>query len=518
MQEKSTFDMQRPWLTGNMPLFWLSLFSFFIHILVSATTAYGIFRDELYYIACSENLDWGYVDQPPLSLLLLWMSRTILGDSLPAIRFLPALAHAVTVFLTGLTARELGGRRSAQVLAALAALAAPVYLGIFDFYSMNSFDILFWALGFYVVVRLIVTGDGRLWLLLGLIAGLGIENKLSILFFLLGLAAGLVLTPHRRFLVTRWPWLGLLLTALLTAPYILWQVRHGWPTLEFMRNATLYKNLPVSFRHFLTQQFLIMGPANSLLWVAGFLFFFFSKKGAPYRIFAWMYAAIFAVFVAQNGKPYYQSPSYAVLFAAGGVAWEGLLATRPWKRLAPILVSAVAVGGALTAPMAIPILPVETYIAYRDALGVPAQTEERSSIGALDQHYADMFGWKEMAEAVARVYASLTPDEQNSCVIYAQNYGQAGAIDYFGRRWRLPRAISGHNSYWFWGPRGATGEVVIVIGGELEDHAPEFETCEQAAVHRHRYARPFETNLRIFVCRKLKVPVSDLWPQVRVFI
>lgn len=487
-------------------------------MLVSATTAYGIFRDELYYIACSDHLALGYVDQPPLSLFLLRGSRFLLGDSLTAIRFLPGLAHAATVLLTGLTAKELGGKRFAQALAAIGALVAPTYLGIFDFYSMNSFDIFFWALGFFVVTKLVKTGNQRLWLILGLVAGAGLENKLSILFFLLGLSVGLVLTAHRRSLLTRWPWLGLLTAGLLTAPYIAWQVGHGWPTLEFMRNATLYKNLPVSFLEFLAEQFLMMGPTTSLIWVPGLLFLFFSTRGSPYRIFAWMYVAIFAVFVVQNGKPYYQSPSYTILFAAGAVVWEDLLAKRPWSRLKPILVSLVVAGGVLTAPMAIAVLPVETYIAYRNALGIPAQTEERSAVGALDQHYADMFGWREMAETVARVYTSLPPEDRKKCAIYTQNYGQAGAIDYFGRQWDLPRAISGHNSYWFWGPGDATGEVVIIIGGELEDHAPEFESCEQAAVHLHRYARPFETNLRIFVCRRLEMPVSEIWPQVREFI
>jgi hypothetical protein len=517
--EKSPQESEVSWARQNLLLLSLSLAAFLVHIIVSATTAYGIFRDELYYIACSSHLDWGFVDQPPLSLLLLRLNRALFGESLPALRLMPGLAHAAIVLLSGLLAKELGGKRFAQSLAALCSLFAPAYLGIFDFYSMNSFDILFWALVFLAVVRLLKTGNRSLWLLIGLLAGLGLQNKLSVLFLLFGLGIGLLATRHRRWLLTKWPWLALLVACLIAMPYLVWQVIHDWPTLEFMRNATLYKNVPVTFTEYLTEQFLIMGPPTALVWVPGFLFLFFSEKASPYRIFAWMYLAIFAVFIAQNGKPYYQSPAYTILFAAGAAAWEGFLARRRFSWPKPVLVSLVVAGGIIVAPMAIPVLPVESYIAYRNALGIPAQTEEQSAVGALDQHYADMFGWRELAETVAQVYRDLTPEEQQRCAIYTQNYGQAGAIDFFGREWGLPRALSGHNSYWFWGPgEETTGEIVIIVGEELEDHAPQFESCEQAALHTHRYARPFETNLRIFVCRNLKVPLSEVWQETRNFI
>jgi hypothetical protein len=510
--------MIKKFIQENAVLLLIAAGAFVIQFLTNVTGAYGYFRDELYYIACSKHLAWGYVDEPPFSILLLAINRFLLGDSLTALRFLPAASNAIVVLLAGLLAKELGGKTFAQAVAAIATLIAPVYLTIFNFYSMNSFDILFWALSFYIVVRIIKTGNEKLWLIFGVVAGLGLENKYSLLFLCAGIVAGMILTQHRKQFLSKYFWMGAFIAILLFMPHNLWEIKNGWPSLEFMRNATLQKNAPVSPVEFFIQQILMMNPFNVLIWIPGLLYLFLSASANRFRLFAFAYAAIFLVFVAQHGKPYYLSPFYTMLFAAGAVAAEKFFEARSWEIARPALVSVLLIAGVMSAPFALPVLPVETFIRYARALGMTPHSDERDRPGRLDQHYADMFGWKEMAETVASVYEKLPANEKASCGIFGQNYGEAGAIDFFGEKYGLPKAMSGHNNYWLWGPTAANPEVTIVIGGDPQDNLQVFQECHQSAVIRNPYARSFETDLPVSVCRGLKQPFNKIWPQLREYI
>lgn len=487
------------------------------HFLTTLTGAYGYFRDELYYIVCSEHLAWGYVDQPPFSILMLAIHRAIFGDSLFALRLLPALCGAVFVFVVGRIAQEMGGGRFARILAAVAAAIAPVYLAIFNFYSMNSFDLLFCALVFYVVLRIINSGNEKLWLLFGLLVGVGLQNKLSLLFLCVGLGIGLLLSGHRRHLISKWFWLGNAIAITINVPHLLWQIQSGWPTLEFMRNATAYKNLQISPVQFFLNVALLLHPLNTAIWIAGMFGLLFLPALRRYRFLFFTFAAVTAIFLLQTGKPYYLSPFFPVLFGAAGVALEHLTSAR-LKLARPVSVIVLIAGGLISAPFALPFLPLQTYIRYAAFLGIKPQSEERDRPGRLAQHYADMFGWEEMADTVAQVYEKLSPAEQAKCGIYAGNYGEAAAIEFFGKKYGLPHAISGHNSYWMWGPGKTTGEVMIIVGGELEEHQPFYRECRQEAIFQNEYARSFETNLGVFVCRQLKQPIAVVWPQTREFI
>ncbi len=245
--------------------------------------SYGYFRDELYYIACSEHLAWGYVDQPPLSIFVLAIVRFLLGDSLAAIRIVPAFAGAVTVFLAGLMARRLGGRKFAQILAALAVLTSPVVLGNGGrYFSMNSFDLLFWALAGYIVIVIVTKNEQRLWLLFGLIAGLGVLNKYSMGFFLAGLLVAMLLTSLREQLKSKWFWMGGVIGVAVVIPHLLWEYRNGFPTLEFIHNATYLKNTPTTPWAFLVGQLKDTGFANSVIWILGLAFCFFQQRGGGF--------------------------------------------------------------------------------------------------------------------------------------------------------------------------------------------------------------------------------------------
>jgi hypothetical protein len=514
---------RRFWLSGTALVLYCAMIRVVLHLFTFAR--YGYFRDELYYIACSKHLAWGYVDQPPLSIFLLRGVRMLLGDSLFAIRLLPLLAGVAVIFLAGSIARRLGGGRTAQGLAAFAALTSPVIQGNAGrYFSMNAFDILFWALAAYILVRIVREERPRLWLAFGVVAGLGLLNKYSMGFFLFGLAIGLLLTRQRRQLRSRWPYLGGLLAFSIFLPHLLWEIANGFPSLEFIRNAASLKNAPLTPINFFLGQLMDAGIGNILSLLLGFVFLAAVKKGAPFRLFAWTYAVIFAVMLMQNGKPYYLSPFFSLLFAAGAVFIEHIAAKKRLTWITPALATCILLGGIITTPISLPVLSAPGFIRYQESLGRKPQWSERSEIGVLPQQYADEMGWEEMTAQVAGLYRRLTPEEQKDCWIYMRNYGEAGAIDFFGPKYGLPPATCAHNSYWYWGFPDWNGSAAIIFGTShdieenFRDLRSHFEQVELGAVTRCDLAMPYENNRPIFICRRAKFSLRDIWASERFFI
>jgi hypothetical protein len=490
-------------------LAYLALAKLLAHFLTN--DQYGYFRDEFYFIACSEHLDWGYVDQPPLIAWQIYLTRALLVESLFALRFLPAVFGALKIFLTGLMARELGGGRFAQATAAIAALIAPIFLGVDTLLTMNALDQLLWMLAAYILIRLLKTENPKLWLWFGAVAGIGLMNKLSLLFFGLALVVALLLTPNRKYFASKWLWLGGLIALVIVSPYLLWQINRGWPMLEFFGTYAEGKTYPVSPFEFLGQQILTIHPLTLPLWLAGLYFCFFTAAGKRYRLFGWIYVVLYVVFTLQKAKFYFLSPAYPMLFAAGALVIEDFIQQRQWNWARPALIVFLLIGGMVIAPLAIPVLPVETFIKYSSALGIGEVKTERHRPGRLPQSYADMFGWEEMVATVAKVYHSLSPEDRAKACISAGNYGEAGAIDFFGKKYNLPKAICGHNNYWLWGPRDCTGEVIIEMGGTEEGLKNIFHEVELAAVFTNAFCMPYENNLPIFICRQLKIPIAEAW-------
>jgi 4-amino-4-deoxy-L-arabinose transferase-like glycosyltransferase len=462
---------------------------------------YGVFRDELYYLACGEHLDWGYVDHPPLIALIAAGGRALLGASTTAIRVLPALAAGATVFVAGSIARELGGGRFAQVLAATATALSPIYLAVFSLLSMNAFDVLVWSLAFWLFARLL--GDQprpRDWLVLGALLGVGLENKISILYLGVGLGAGLL--DRRALLRTRGPWLAAVLAIALFVPHLAWQVAHHWPTLEFIANARTHKMVALSPLAFVVAQLTDGGPTTPL-WLAG-LAFLFTAPARRWRPIAIAYLAMLAVLAASHAKPYYLAPAYTALLAAGAVAIERV--TPVARAVAVVLVLACVA----LAPLAKPLLPVDTYVAYRDSLGLAPSTDEHHALGRLPQHFADMQGWHELADTVARVHATLPA---TTCV-YANNYGEAGAIDLY----TSIHTIAGHNSYYLWGPGECTADPLIIVGVARAELEPLFDTITLAATHHCADCMPYEASLPIWIVRGARAAMPAIWPRTRSFI
>ena len=509
--------MKRRLTSDSAILIYLALIQVALHLVTNLRGGYGIFRDELYYIACSKHLDAGYVDQPPFSLYILALNRWLLGESLFALRFVPALVGGAVVFLSGLMARELGGRRFAQALAGLTAVICPAFLAAGAYYSMNCFDLLFWTLAAFFTIRLVKTEKPAYWVVLGFVLGLGSLNKVGVLWLGAGVFAGILFSAQRRWLATKWPWLAGVIAVVLFSPFVYWNLTHDFAHLEFIRNATSDKYSGLSPMSFIKGQMDIHNPVTLPLWLAGLWFFFADREGKKYRPLGWMYLVPFALLILNgHSKPEYLSAAYPMLFASGAVLFERWLAAARLRWLRPVYVGLLALGIVL-APIVVPVLPVETYIRYADALGIKPFTPEGKKLAELHQFYADMFGWEEKAKAVAQVYNRLSPEEKEKCAIFADNYGRCGAIDYYGKAYGLPDSIGKHNNYWIWGPRAYTGELMIILGGDLEDKQQKFESVEVAGTVSCKYCMPYENDLRIYVCRRLKVPLKDFWPGLKNF-
>lgn len=468
-----------------------------------ASGFYHYFRDELYFIACGRHLDWGYVDHPPLVALYARFGE-LFGGSLRGFRLPATIAGTLRVILTGVIAARLGGNRVAQALACTAVLLAPIYLGIDSILSMNAIEHVIWLACMLIVIEIANGADERWWLAFGALAGIGLQNKHSMVFLGFAVVAAMLLTPMRHSLARPWIWLGGLIAVLLFLPNVLWEVRHDFATLELLRNVKeTHKNVVLAPVPFVIQQAMMLNPFSAPLWIAGLVFLFRSPR---YRVLAWTYVILLVTFIKLEAKDYYVAPIYPMLFAAGAV-W--LSARRVLWIPAFAL---VVIGGLIAAPLALPILSPEKYLAYQRALGVKPQKTEVSHTSEMPQLFADQFGWEEMVAKVARYYHSLPPDEQKKTAIYCGNYGEAGAIDFYGRKYGLPPAISGHQNYFLWGPHGATGESIILVG---DDPDPQMWQSLQVVDRTfHPFAMP-EENGPIYHGRGLKPPIAEVWPRVK---
>jgi len=487
-----------------------------LHLFTDAR--YGIFRDEMYYLACAQRMAWGYVDHPPMTVFIAWFARHVFGESPLAIRLLPALFGAALVWLTGKLARDMGGGRFAQALAALAVVVVPSYLVTHHLLTDNAAEPLIWMGCVWLVVRAINTGDARYWLWFGVLAGVGFETKYSIAFLLLGLLVGVLLSPERRFLKSGYLWLGVLACVVISLPNFLWQVRNDFPFLQLIHNIRMGNRDvvrgPVAF---IADQALIMHPVLFPLWAGGLLWLLLGRDGRRYRVLGWTYLVVLATLILLKAKNYYVTPVYPMLFASGAVGLE--LVTRgkqigSWIRAGYVVL--VIAGGVALVPYSVPILSPEAFIRYQAFLHLQPPELEHQNNGPLPQWFADEFGWPEMVEKVALVYNSLPPEERARTAIFSNSWGEAAAVDFYGPKYGLPKAISKHNSYWLWGPGNYTGEIMIVLrsSGRNEPHL--FESVERARHVEHPYARRDEY-FDILLCRGLKTNLQEAWPTMKQY-
>jgi hypothetical protein len=509
----SRTNLRRPRLSAAVIVGILAAIKLLVHLLTA--TNYGPFGDELYFLAAGEHLAWGYVDFPPLTAVQAWLARALFGDSLFGIHLFPALLGAGLVLLTGLIVHELGGKRAAQVLAGLAVLFASIYLYVNSYLSMNSVEPLIWMGCAWVLIRMIRTGNTKLWLAFGGLAGLGLLNKHTMLFFGFALVAGVLLTSARKLLWSRWFLLGGALAFLIFLPNLIWMIQHDFPFFELQANIRGdRRNVALSPFEFVLQQVIFMNPLTLPMWLAGLGWFAFGSRGKAYRALAWAYLISLVLLLVTDGRVYYLAPAYPMLFAGGAVAIEGWAVGRGRSWLKPFYAAVLIVGGLILAPFWLPLLPPQTYLRYAKVVPLGQPAVETSPTGALPQLFADRFGWPEMAQAVAAAYHALPPDVQSKTAIWGNNYAHAGAVDLYGPALGLPKAIGGHLNYWYWGPRDYTGESVLTLGENLSDLAPIFDKCEQAGVVSHPYSMP-RNRFPIYWCTGMVQSLQELWPEVK---
>ncbi|HSP35811.1 MAG TPA: glycosyltransferase family 39 protein [Thermoanaerobaculia bacterium] len=475
-----------------------------LHVFTSVQH-YGYFRDELYYLDMARHLDWGYVDAAPLVAVYAKVAL-LFGGSLAALRILPALAGTALVALTICIARELGGGRWAQFLAGLAVLIAPGILAVDSLLSMNAFEPLLWMGCMFIVGRIARTGNSRLWIWFGVLAGLGLENKHSTLFFGFSVFVALLLTPLRRELLKPWIWIAGGIALALFAPNLVWQAVHHFPTLEDLENVRREgKNVVLGPLAFTTQQIITMHPILFPVWLCGLIAFLSDGR---WRVLGFMFVVFFVLMELSHAKDYYLFPIYPMMFAGGAAAIERWTDARSrWWRTA---IAAIVILAAIpTTPLATWMLPPEQYIAYEQKLGFKPQKAEVHHAGALPQPIGDQFGWPELARQVASIYDSLPPQERATTGIWAGNYGEAGAINLWGPALGLPTACSRHQNHWYWGPPPVSYRNFIVIqwsGDDVKENCTSFEAFPRFV----RFGMA-EENTPVYLCRGAKFDVRKIW-------
>jgi len=507
-------------LISGMAIAWaIALAKLVFHIYTN--NRYGYFVDEFDYMSCGDHLQWGYVDQPPLIPFLTHVSRAVLGDSLRAIRFIPALATSLLVVQTAALAREFGGRRYAQLLSAVSIVIAGMYLSNGNLLGTNCLEPNIWMGCVYCLILAIKKDDPRYWLGFGVIAGVGLEEKYSILIFGTGIVIGLLLTAQRRAFLNKWIWLGGAAAFLLFLPNLLWNIHYDWPFVQLMHairaegRDVVYGPIP-----FFIQQTQIMQPLNTPIWIIGLIAFFTSPRLRPYRALGCCYIVFYAIFFALRGKNYYLTPIYPMLLAAGAMQIEnwvdGSKAALARQVRKTAIICTLLIGGAISAPMSVPVLPPDAFVRYLRLTNTQlVQTEHFGNQSPLPQWYSDQFGWKEIADEAALAWSRIPPAERQDCGIFTQHYAAAGAIDFFYKGKGLPPALSGNRTYWLWGPHGFSGNCMIVVGDRkevLEGRWKEVEFVGTSAPNQWA----LNQQVPVFICKGKKFDsMVGLWPSLK---
>jgi 4-amino-4-deoxy-L-arabinose transferase-like glycosyltransferase len=499
----------RPLLKDRVALLWAGV-ALVAHLAVA--NRYGLFRDELYFIVCGRHPAFGYADQPPL-VPLIAAGAYALGHQLWVVRAVPALAAAAAVLVAVALARLAGGKDGAAHVAGATVATAPFLLAIDGTLNTTAFDAAIWTGLSLLFARAALLDDRRAPIWAGVLAGVGLEVKYFVVVWALALLVGCALTSWRRVLARPEVALGALLAALLAAPSIVWQGLHGWPFAQLVHNAAL-KDIAVGPASFLIGQVVAMNPLAAPVWLAGVVAPFVRADLRSLRAPSIAFLVALVATIAGHGKDYYVAAAYPTAFAIGAVALERTVVA--WLRV--VYVAALVAIAAVIAPTVLPYLNPDAVRGYFAALHATPPQEEKASLGSLPQYFADQFGWPELAALVAKVYADLPPADRAKAYVLGGNYGEAAAVDVYDAGLGLPPALSGHNQYGFWGPRGYDGSVLIDIGATVKEDLRACRSATLAATFTAPYVMPFEDHLGIVICRGLRQPVAKAWQRQRFMI
>ena len=513
-------------LSENKHLFFISLFTFLLIYISSFIKGYGFFIDEFYYIACANNPAAGYVDHPPLAPLLLTVFQFFFGDSIYAVRILPALAASASVFFTGIITKEIGGGKFAQLLAACAMATSPTIIAFGGFYSMNAFEPLLAILLLYFTIKMIKKDNPKLWIVLGIIMGIGMMNKHTFGVFIIALVLSLLLVGRWRLVINKWFALGALCGLIIFLPNIIWQVLNNYPSLEFYRNISADKNVYTPPVAFILGQVMGMSPANVIIWLPGFLFLLFSKRTKDFRFLGILFISLFLfMMLTGTSRSDRLAFAYPAAFAGGGLLFAHIILRFNAKWLRGVLIVFLFSGLALALPIILPYFNYSTVESYVKMLGYNTELEKGNK-PPIPQLLADRIGWEEKFKLVLSAYQSLSDEDKKQTIIAAGNYGQAGALELFGKDYNFPPVVCGHNTYYLWSKKilskESIGKETILLklgyGSEFNGLKKSFESVE---IFPGEYENPYvtfhENHLKVFVCRNPKVPYAQLLERAKFY-
>ena len=498
--------------TENAVLFFCILFTLIIGLF---PINYGFWRDELYYIALSKHLAWGYVDVPPLMPFCIAGMRFIFGESTFAMHLLPAIIGAIILVLTREIVKKLGGHLYAQTLTLLCMVTAGTRIFMVSNITYDVFDHLFWALCLYFLALLLTSENKKYWLYLGVFAGLGLMSKFGMCWLMFGVVLAMLFTKERRYFCTWQIWIGGVIALVILSPYLIWIVQTHFLTFEYFANYAK-SSAVITLSSFFIEQIKSMNPVSFPIWILGIYYFLFDREGSKFRLFGLAYIFIAAVIIIQQAKFYTILPIFPVLFAGGAVFIE-----RTAKKFRSLYFIGIAYAfllttvGIITIPAARPIFPVDLTIKYLNYTGLfksgSKMNTEKYSLGLLPQTFADSFGWQEMTDQIAKIYYALPETERSNTVIVTRNYGEASGIYFYGKKYNLPMPISQHLQYYVWGYRNMTDTGTAILIGWKDDE-PVCKEVRQVGQAYNKYAIPYE-NQPIFICRGLKKPIARVWEE-----
>jgi 4-amino-4-deoxy-L-arabinose transferase-like glycosyltransferase len=479
-----------------------------LHILLNGQ--YGFHRDELDIIMNARQLDWGYVAYPPFTPFIARLGLVLFGESLRGLRVFSALAQGVVIILAGLMARDMGGKRSAQVTAAIATFIAPVALAAGTLIQYMAFDYLWWVVVAFFFVRLLATEDPRYWLGIGAGIGLGMMTKYTLVFWVAGLVLAVLVTRNRKYLLSKWLWLGAALAVLIFLPNLIWQVQHDFVSLDFLRAIHARDIEWGRAEEFLPEQlYLTTNPFTLPLWISGLLGCLFATSLKRFRTLPWMFLVTFAIFVVNKGRGYYLGPAYVMLLAAGCTWWVEWLASRPvgLRRVGNgLLYVLLGIGSLVGIVLIKPVAPINSSLWETTA--------------DINGEVVEMIGWQDLTAQVAAIYQTIPQEERGHTVILTGNYGEAGALELYGKDYGLPRVISGGNSLWYRGYGEPEPETVIVVGFESSYASVFFKSCQYAGRVSNQYGVANEESTRhtgLYVCRQPRHPWREMWQDMQWF-
>jgi len=487
-----------------------AVIAWLLYLIPGVVGWFGVFIDELYYVSCANRLAWGYVDHPPLAPFLLRLSLALFGDSLLALRVPAATLGALVVFGVGWIAGRLGATRFWQAIACAAVVSSPLLQVLFGFYSMNAIELLLWLVLGGLLVEIERTGRSRIWLAFGVIAGLALLTKHTVTTYAGALGVAMLLTPARRHLRDPYLWGGAAIALAMALPNVAWQQAHGWPSLEFYRNAALYKNNPASPVEVVMQQVLFMSPGVLPLTIAGLVWLWRQPDGKLRHLAVQFVVMLGLLIWSAQSRPDRLAGLYPLILASGGVGLGTLAASRRWVRVA--LPCWIAAWGLLLLPIGSPVLSPDATAEHMARLGINIQTESgEGKKTALPQHFADRLGWQALADQVAAIRDSLPERDQRRVMFFAPSYGQASTLDWLGRARGLTPVYSTHNTWFYWGPPPTDPEVAIVLGDRREHLEALFSDVRLVARHDCGRCMPWRRGMPIWVARGPRVHIADKW-------